>query len=168
MHYNCNYSSMKLSELIEQISTVDGARNFLQQRLILRRQIPMCTTCNRPMSIIKCTTSSDGVICRCPTHKGRKISIREGSFLAGHHVSLTDFILLAHFWAHESRITSVSEMLGLHGDTMIQWFSYFRDVCSNYLIYHPIQIGGVNSIVEIDESLMARRKYHRGHQVPER
>ena len=30
------------------------------------------------------------------------------------------------------------------------------------------QIGGVNSIVEIDESLMARRKYHRAHQVPER
>ena len=131
MHYNCNYSSMKLSELIEQISTVDGARNFLQQR----RHIPTCTTCSRPMSKIKCTTSSDGVIYRCPNSQRSQNICTRRQFLAGHHVSLTDFILLAYFWAHESRITSVSEMLGLHENTVIQWFSYFRDVCSNYLIY---------------------------------
>ena len=126
--------TLKHSELIKQISMVGSARNFLQQRLVLRRQIPACATCNRQMSIVKCNTSSDGVIFRCPTHKGCKISIRDGSFLTGHHISLTDFILLAYFWAHESRISSVSEMLEFHENTVIQWFSYLRDVCSNYLI----------------------------------
>ena len=159
---------MKLSQLIEHVATFDSARNFLQQWLILRREIPACTVCDRPMSTVKCTTSKDDVLYRCPTHKGQKVSIREGRFLAGHHISLKDFILLAFFWAHESRVTSTSEMLGLHENTVVQWFSYFRDACSNYLVRHPIQIGGVDSVVEIDESVMARRKYHRGHQVPER
>jgi hypothetical protein len=41
-------------------------------------------------------------------------------------------------------------------------------VCSHYLEVHPIIIGGVNCIIEIDESVVSKRKYHVGRHVPER
>ena len=69
--------AMKLSELIKQIATTDS---FLQQRGILRKQAPACPTCNRDMTMVKATWTTDGVCFRCPSHKGQKSSIRSGSF----------------------------------------------------------------------------------------
>lgn len=44
-----------------------------------------------------------------------------------------------------------------------------RDICSFKLTSIPaIQLGGPGHIVQIDESLVARAKYHRGRNVPER
>uniref|UniRef100_A0A0L8HK17 ISXO2-like transposase domain-containing protein n=1 Tax=Octopus bimaculoides TaxID=37653 RepID=A0A0L8HK17_OCTBM len=37
-----------------------------------------------------------------------------------------------------------------------------RDVTSNYLLRNPYQIGGLMDIVEIDESMMCKRKYNGG------
>ena len=41
------------------------------------------------------------------------------------------------------------------------------DVCSFKLIQVDGQLGGPGVIVEIDESLVARAKYHRGRNVPQ-
>ncbi len=53
-------------------------------------------------------------------------------------------------------------------EAAVQWFQYYRDVCTEWLLHNPIQLGGEGRIVEINESVIARRKYHRGHHVPER
>ena len=50
---------------------------------------------------------------------------------------------------------------------LIGWSQFFRDICSRWLIDHPIRLGGVGHVVQIDESLLARRKYNIGHQVNE-
>ena len=47
---------------------------------------------------------------------------------------------------------------GLSETTVIQWFAYFRDVCSWWLNNNPNQIGGPGLVVEIDESLISRLK----------
>lgn len=159
---------MRLLELCQHLATFTAARAFLQNRLVIRRLAPICETCGRNLTEVKCTTSKDDVIYRCPSHKGYKISIRHGSFLASQNISLQDFILLAYFWAHESSISATTAMIGLSHVSVIQWFAYFRDVCSHKLVNNPIQIGGAGIVVEIDESVVARRKYHQGHLVPER
>ena len=51
---------------------------------------------------------------------------------------------------------------------VVQWFVYFRDVCSNHLIRNPRQIGGEGIEVQIDESLVAKRKYNKGRHVEQR
>ncbi len=43
-----------------------------------------------------------------------------------------------------------------------------RRLCTEWLLQNPIQLGGEGRIVQIDESVIARRKYHKGHGVAER
>ena len=51
--------------------------------------------------------------------------------------------------------------------TVVDWKQVCCDVCVSYFLNHPQQSGGVDRVVEIDESLFARRKYNRGRVVPE-
>ena len=49
--------------------------------------------------------------------------------------------------------------------TVKQWYNFLREVCSQHLFRHPIKLGGVGNIVELDESALGRkRKYHRGYE----
>ena len=59
-------------------------------------------------------------------------------------------------------------MTALSRQICIQWYQYFRYICTNHLIRNPYQIGGVGHIVQIDESLMAKRKSNVGREVPQR
>ena len=49
--------------------------------------------------------------------------------------------------------------------TAVDWFNFIRDVCAQYFVDHPVEIGGPGLEVEIDESKFGRRKYHRGRIV---
>ena len=57
---------------------------------------------------------------------------------------------------------------GLSENTVIQWFAYFRDTCSKWLIDNPQQIGGIGQHVEIDKSLIANRNNNVGRVVEQR
>ena len=54
--------------------------------------------------------------------------------------------------------------------TKVIYFQLFRDVCSHHLLQTPglFQFGGPGVIVQIDEIVMAKRKYNRGRVVPGR
>ena len=51
--------------------------------------------------------------------------------------------------------------------TIVDWKNFCRDVCLEYLLAHPIQIGGPGRIAEIDECQVVRRKANVGHIVRE-
>ncbi|GFO50056.1 hypothetical protein PoB_007656100 [Plakobranchus ocellatus] len=80
-----------------------------------------------------------------------------------------------HFLGHICRHSGV-EHLAITGKieansvegAVIQWFSYFRDICSNHLVNHPYKIGGPGQIVELDESLIAKRKNNVGRVLEQR
>lgn len=155
---------MRIREVAVHASTESDARSFLRSRNIIKGQCA-CSTCYRTMSEVR---HRGGIIFRCPTHKGHKVSILSDSILANSNLKLGDFIFIVYFWSHETPVTSVESMTGLTRKTIIQWYSRLRDVCSQQLLEHPIQIGGPGISVEIDESLISRRKYNRGHLVPQR
>ena len=63
---------------------------------------------------------------------------------------------------------TVRHELDIGGEhTVVDWLQFCRDICVAYFLNNPVQIGGAGHIVEIDESLFARRKYNRGRNIPQ-
>ena len=122
---------MNLLQLMEECSTNDATYNFLKQRHILRSVPPICPNCARDMTVVKDASRVNGKMTwRCPSHKGRKVSIRDGSWLQDSRLSSRHFVLIAYMWSIDSTNAHVVDMLDVDMETVVQYFRYFRDVCS--------------------------------------
>ena len=62
----------------------------------------------------------------------------------------------------------IISMLNVSEPNVVQYFQYFRDYCSHWLLENPIQLGGVGYTVQIDESLLSKCKNNRGRSLPQR
>ena len=71
-------------------------------------------------------------------------------------------------WSFKTPVNNTSILTGLNERTVVQWFSFFRDVCSWWLVNNNYQIGGPGEVVEIDESLVAKRKNNVGRLLEQR
>jgi hypothetical protein len=89
-------------------------------------------------------------------------------FLEASNLSLQAFAQIVYLWAHKVPVSTACEMLELSLPTLVQWYSFLRDACSNYFERHDYTIGGVGHQAEIDESVISRRKYQQGRLVRER
>ena len=77
-------------------------------------------------------------------------------------------IALLHYWSHDLSVKATVRLVGIDKKHVIHWHKMFRRVCRWWLTRNPRQIGGLGVRVEIDEALIAKRKYHRGRIVPPR
>ena len=106
---------------------------------------------------------TDGFRWRCPwRHCYGTRSVRDGSFAACSLLSFGKLLLVVYHWCFSVRLTSCMGMLALAEHTIVDWFHYMRDECSWKRMSEPISLGGPGHIVEIDESLVIKRKYNRG------
>ncbi|XP_029635052.1 uncharacterized protein LOC115210589 [Octopus sinensis] len=154
-----------LYEIESIVKDFDSIYSFLKDKKVLSSSTPICSKCHREMTLIK---HNQEKIFRCPTHKGEKESITKKSYLENSRLKLHDFIHVIYCWGSNLTITGAIAMTGLSKSTVIQWYQYMRDICSNNLINNPYQIGGVGHVVEVDESLMCKRKYNRRRTPQER
>ena len=69
---------MKLMDLMAALNR-EGAVTFARNRRLIRSEAPFCPECDTPMTEVK-MDNVDGVKFRCRLHKGKKKSIRDGSF----------------------------------------------------------------------------------------
>ena len=135
----------------------------------------MCTTCNVPCIEGAYIRAVDGRVWRCPRQQCRaSFSIRKGSFFEKSHLHLWQILSLTYCWSIEcgrsrglSQEQIIIELEISSEHTVVDWKQYCRDICVQYFTNHPQQICGVGHVVEIDESLFAKRKYNRGHRVAE-
>ena len=57
--------------------------------------------------------------------------------------------------------------LELANETIVKWKKSVKEICAYRFLQHPPIIGWLGNIVEINESLLVRRKYNVGHLVRE-
>lgn len=97
-------------------------------------------------------------------------SVFRGSFFENSNLPIRMISCLMYLWAAKIRMSQVETLISVSHTSAIQWHQYCRDICSNRLLEITnggYQLGGENCIVEIDESLLVKRKYHRGRRIPE-
>ena len=71
-------------------------------------------------------------------------------------------------WSFKTPVNNTSILTGLYKRTVVQWFFFFRYVCLWWLVNNNYQIGGPGEVVEIDESLVAKRKNNVGRLLEKR
>jgi len=72
---------------------------------------------------------------------------------------------LIYFWGARTPVGVAVTHLGVSSATVVQWYQYFRDICSWKLLQVPMRLGGVGRVVQVDESVIARAKYNRGSRL---
>jgi len=127
---------------------------YLQDARILQREV-YCQPCQRDYTMVKNKVSIVGYMLRCPDCH-RKRQLQTGTFLEGSRLQVDKFVGLLFLWAHEAPIKMVLSMTGVLSVTAVQWYQYFRDICSWKLVNSPTTLGGPGKIVQIDESVMVK------------
>ena len=92
-------------------------------------------------------------------------SIRLGSFFENVGLGLCDSMLIIHLWAKRYIKKLVLEDFEFSKQTVVEWFKFCREICVNHFDDNQNLIGGPGSVVEIDETLIVKRKYNRGRML---
>ena len=98
---------------------------------------------------------------RCPIRDcKRERGYFIGTFFENSHLSPKEVFLLSFCWSRKTRATYdeiETELRRPDGSTistrtLVDWMQFFRDVCMEYFVRNPARIGGINEVVEIDET----------------
>jgi len=92
----------------------------------------------------------------------KKSSIRTGTIFSSTTCSLQKIILVLIVWILKYPKSTLIKETELNENTIQKLLDRFRELLTIWLIENSSEIGGDNSIVEIDESAFGKRKYNRG------
>ena len=94
----------------------------------------------------------------------------KGSYFENSKLPIRDIISLMFLWCANIPVGTVPSMISVSERVAIQWFMYFRDICSHQLLRVKnggFKLGGPGTVLQIDESVSTKRKYHRGRKIKE-
>jgi len=117
------------------------------------------------MSLIMDTSSSKNYRLHSPKCKHSQ-SVRKWSFFEDLKLTILQILSVIFCCAAKVAVKSAAAITGIRSRSLSQWYQYMREKSSESLINSPnYTFGGVRVIVQIDESVVAKRKYNVGHYV---
>jgi len=120
---------MDIFELSEIVVGGDEAVTMeMQQNGLLQTHV-QCQPCGRQLSQIRKKGSTTGFVFRCPGCR-RNEALTTGSFFAGSHLAVKKHLALLYFWSCETSVAEATGHVGVSSATVVQWYQYFRDICS--------------------------------------
>lgn len=136
---------------------------FLKDREVFYTTLP-CESCGQLMRL-----DSNGKRFRCMRSGCLKrlcnVSSRKGTFFFNSRLSCLQIMKLSVYWLANCPVQSTIILSGHGSETVCAFFKHFRNLVGSSLVEENQIIGGPNIDVEIDETKLGKRKYHRGHRV---
>lgn len=74
-------------------------------------------------------------------------------------------LLICYHYLPKTSTSEIVKMAGVQTEAVTALTTYLRELLSDSLDFEDIQIGGEDVVVEIDETKLGKRKYHREHLV---
>ena len=143
-------------------------RNEFLRSCGLLRSENICEVCERQMFIASRVANRDGEMWQCGkrTCNNRRKSIRVGSIFEGMKKQLRQYMVAIYEWCRGADAKSVCRDAKIEKKTVLLMNSFLRRTASNWVrAMCSGKIGGEGKCVEIDETLIARRKFNRGRLV---
>lgn len=101
---------------------------------------------------------------RC-TNKIVEVSIFRKTVFSKARLPVHIILHFAYLWIIGIANGAMKIMLGCSDKTVTAYVRYFQQLVANDLTEASCVIGGAGIVVEIDETKLGKRKYHRGHRV---
>ena len=158
-----NYSIYDITEFS---NTKESTITFLQARHLIHSNV-ICTRCGQILKLSELSKNINvGYILRCPNKACRyQQSLISDTFFHRLHFPLQKYIAVFYYWASQTPIHIAAEHLQISANTLVEHYNFLRDICSWKLIQEPIKLGGIDIVVQIDESVIVKAKYNRGHAL---
>lgn len=123
-----------------------------------------CPSCGNSMNLV--LTEKKRVF-RCSKYAcdHRQLSYRVGSVFFGSTLQTRQIMGLARCWLKGETHGMAVLSSGLNSKTVSTWYAAFRELVSCDKVNWSEPIGGPGVVVQIDETLLGRRKNNRGHFV---
>lgn len=124
-----------------------------------------CTECGEQMRDQK-VQKRDGIRFECSKRTCRRSkSIRVNSFFDRSKLSLCECMLLLHLWSRGYTEKLICDDYEFSNKTVVDWFRFCRELSICYYENDTAMIGGPGCVVELDETLVVKRKYNRGRML---
>lgn len=168
---SCTSCEVNLFDAVELFRRKNSAAlQCFREHGVIPRSVD-CPTCNFP-----CTFRESTGTFRCrksirqrrqrPTECGFTVSVNSNTFLERSKLPPWKVLLyVSHFLSGFSSHDCLIDHLDICRKTSVDWRSFCSEVCIHWVEYHQNQIGGPEIEVEIDETVLVRRKYNRGRVV---
>jgi hypothetical protein len=155
---------MKFFDFMEEFGDSNTIIQKLRQLSLLRLN-DICESCGGEMNE-RTRINGDGLMFFCAKRTCRKAkSIRNGSFFARSKLSLFNIMLFIHLWAKNYPEKIIIDDFVFSNNTVVDWSRFCRDLCFFHFENDDQIIGGLETVVEIDETLVVKRKYNRGRML---
>ena len=122
----------------------------------------LCDVCHREM---KKLIEKEVFKCCSKTYGNRQKSLKNHTFFFGSNLTPFLILKLAHLWLSNVSFTFAVILSGHSPNTISNFYAHFRQLVTSSLQIEDQIIGGQDIIVEVDETKLGKRKYHRGHRV---
>lgn len=135
---------------------------LINKELLLRDVF--CPMCDVKLHLVKRSSAPEGFVWQCRTSvcSKRRISVRDGSIFARSRLPIRKIMTVIYEWAKGGLGADISVDSVVARSTVVEWTLAVRMLIRESLSLSNRVIGGPGSIVEIDETLVFRRKYNVG------
>ena len=139
---------------------------FLLDNKLIKRYVKCKTrNCRRNMHIIRDRSKRDKYKFCCPKCQATQ-SIRKDSFFKKSNLGIDDILCIIFCWSAQLSVKSTVIMANVCRNSVCQWYQFIREKCSEALLNDVnYKFGGPGVVVQIDESVLAKRKYNVGRNV---
>lgn len=131
--------------------------------------------CGLPMYLAPLERENLGFVFRCPgpANDHPYKSLRHGTFFSHSNLHPWKIVAIIYLWSFSDVSQATAQQMLQIGSktTMVDWHQLCRDLCMTRLAMNPPLIGGPGTIVQIDETQVARAKparNGRARRVPPR
>lgn len=149
-------------------------RFFYNHRVLSENKV--CVNCNTYMSYdaknctFRCRKTVYVAInkqAKKATRCSYKLSQTKGTFFGEHKISIIKISKFVAYWAllPHPRSHFLEEELDISSATVVDWSSYLRETCFDFIEKNSTKLGGFGKTVEIDEAKVGKRKYNRGRII---
>ena len=139
----------------------EAAIEFAHQNGVIYNQM-RCENCEIDMHTYRDSSKGFGYKRLCTKcHKSK--SILFGSICYSAKLPISKNFNLLYCWVYQISFNNTSREVGVNKNTVTYYFTLFRNACDAYVLsLDGLAIGGPGKAVQIDETLVCRRKYHVG------